>query len=161
MDRKNWVQCDSKGDMQARLHSSECAIFDVLLSGEPNTWGYLRLKNKGICIPIGFSDVGLPPEILLHNGMVYVGISDTVAAYDLAIGNLVFKYIVPTVFHDFFALEHEGIIVQDEIGFIRLSDCGDQMWMNMCSDTIDRYHVSDNLITGRTTDGEIFEFTID
>ncbi|NKC16806.1 MAG: hypothetical protein GKR94_32820 [Gammaproteobacteria bacterium] len=160
MDREFWVQCDSKSDMQARLDSSECGVFDELITDEANTWGYLRLKEEGICIPIGFADVGLLPEVLLHNRMVYVGITDTVAGYEVATGNLVFKYRVPTVFHEFVASEREGIIVQDETGFIGLSGDGDQIWMNMCSDTIETYRISGSVIVGRTADGDNFKFPI-
>ena len=160
MYKNNWIRCDSKEDMQSRIRSSGYNAVGELITADANAWGYLEVKNEGFCIPVGFVDVGLLPEILLCDSMFYVGISDTVAGYELGTSRLVFKYMVPTVFHEFIVSKLGGIIVQDETGFIGLSCDGNQKWMNMCSDTIDTYQVSGDLITGRTTDGDSFEFTI-
>ena len=165
MDRGSWVQCDSQSDMRARLRSTDNWVFDELMTNDANTWGYLTLnsealKKKNICIPIGFADIGLLPETLLHNGMAYIGITDTVAGYEITKGSLVFRYRVPTVFHQFVVSELEGIIIQDETGFIRLSGDGNQRWIKLCSDTIDAYHVRGNVIFGETMEGDKFEFSI-
>ncbi len=160
MDKVSWVQCDSRNDMLARLSLVDNQVFDELITEDSNAWGYLTLNKKNICIPIGFPDVGLSPEVFLHDNMVYVGITDTVAGFDASRGRLVFRYKVPTVFHKFITTYLDGVFFQDETGFVGLTFDGKEKWIKLCSDIIDTYHVRNNTIYGETLDGEKFEFSI-
>ncbi len=159
MNIVSWTQCDSRNDMLARLSMVDSQVFDELITEDANTWGYLTL-NKKKCIPIGFANVGLSPEIFLHNKMLYVGITDTVAGFDVSRGQLIFSYKAPTVFHKFINIDEENVIFQDEMGFIGLTHNGNEKWVKLCSDIIDTCYFSKNTIYGETLDGEKFKFSI-
>lgn len=161
MDKINWIICDSLSDMEARLSSIDSLVFDKLIIDDANAWGYLLHREKNICIPVSFSDVGLKPKIFIRDTTIFVGITDTVAGYNLIAGKLFFKYKVPTVFHEFVKLDKQGIIIQDETGFVGLSYDGTQRWMKLYNDMIDYYQVNGNVISGKTVDDQEFEFHTD
>ena len=160
MNKLNWVKCDSRGDMESRLSSMNDNVFDELTAEYSNTWGFFVSEKKDICIPLGFCDVGLAPQIFIQNMIIFIGVNELVAGYDLKTGELTFKYKMPTVFHEFVSLGENGIIVQDETGFVGLSNDGTEKWIKLFSDVISNYLVVDNIISGETEDGEKFKFSM-
>jgi hypothetical protein len=160
MDAANWVNCDSRSDLDARLSCLNGRVFESSIADESNTWGYMVVEDN-IFIPIGFSDVGLPPEVYIYKKAVLVGVSDTLSGYSLDTGELIFTYKMPTIFHEFVLFADFGFIVQDEIGFVSLSYSGGERWSQICDDIIETYNVSNGSIIGETVEGTTFNFTID
>lgn len=161
MDKVLWVNCDSCGDMKARLSGVEGKVFEILIADEPNTWGYLAIYDEdNIFIPIGFADNGLSPQVKIHDKTAFVGVSDNLSGYSLATGRLFFSYKMPTVFHEFVTFNKDIFIVQDEIGFVGLFYTGEEKWIKICDDIIETYQLNDNSIFGKTIEGDKFNFTL-
>ena len=160
MNKLNWVRCDSRSDMMSRLSHINDNVFDELITDDPNTWGFFISEKKDICIPLGFCDIGLPPQFFIQNMIIFIGVSELVVGYDLKTGTMIFKYKMPTVFHEFSGLGESGVILQDETGFVGLSNDGTQKWIKLFSDVISCYLIIGNTISGKAEDGEQFEFSI-
>ena len=161
MNTSKWTKCESRSDMEARLSSIAGNIFDLLMEDQASSWGYLTLVEEGYSlVPIGFCDVGLQPRVSTNNKMVFVGIGSIIAGYELKMGKLVFIYKMPTIFHEFLTTDDQGVIVQDETGFVGLDLDGTQKWIKLYSDIIDTYDFDGRTITGKTFEGSKFEFSI-
>ncbi len=159
-DTTNWINCDSRSDMESRLASIKGNVFETAMASDSSTWGYIAAENN-IFIPIGFADVGLPPQFYIHKNTVLVGVSDTLLGYNLSTGKLIFSYKMPTVFHEFVLFLDDNFIVQDEIGFVSLFFAGNEKWVQLCDDMIETYEVNNSSITGKTVEGSSFHFNID
>ena len=158
MDKVNWCNCDSRRDMEARLSSVDGMVFEILLGDEPYTWGYLAIEYfKRIFVPIGFTHVGLSPQVCKIGERVIVGVSEILAGYELNTGKLRFRYRMPTVFHDFVSSDERGFVVQDEIGFIGLSYDGNERWIELYNDNIKTYRLENGTISGETVEGRKFK----
>jgi hypothetical protein len=160
MDRTSWVNCDSPTDLKARLASLGGKVFEASIADESNTWGYIAAENN-ILIPIGFSDVGLPPQLYIHKNIAVVGVSDTLSGYSVDTGKLLFTYHMPTVFHEFVLFTDDGFVIQDEIGFVGLSYSGSEIWSQIFDDMIETYSLKGSSITGETVEGTQFSISID
>jgi len=79
--------------------------------------------------------------------------------YDVSSRSIIFKYTMPTVFHEFVRFEKDELIVRDEIGFVGISYDGDERW-NFCIDVIANYEINQSIICGKTEEGESFKFSI-
>ena len=160
MEKANWIQCDSKNDLHARLEAVKGHVFDEFEADDSNAYGYLSFSNDAICIPLAFSDVGLVPESISSNEMIFIGITDNVVGYDLKTGSQIFVYRMPTVFHNFVAIQNSRIFIQDETGFVSLSVDGKQEGIKLYSDVIDTYQISGSIISGEIIDGELFQLSM-
>jgi len=160
LNKASWVECDSEYDMQKILSDTEGCIFDVVEQDYANEWGYMLVDDTSIHIPIGFSSVGLLPEVDVCNTIAYLGISDEVIGYDVVTRKVKFRYKMPSIFHNFIKATDEGVLVQDETGFLYLSSEGNVLWIELCGDIIDSYEVNEDIISGETEDGEEFKFVI-
>ncbi len=159
MDNVNWVNCDSRNDLEARLIGLDGKVFETSIADESNTWGYIAVENN-IFIPIGFSDVGLSPQLYISKNMAVVGVSDRLSGYSLDMGKLIFTYQTPTIFHEFVLFNDDGFVIQDEIGFVGLSYSGKEKWSQIYDDMIETYSLNGNLISGETVEGTKFKFAI-
>jgi hypothetical protein len=146
--------------MKARLSTFDADVYSTVEQDYANTWGYFFLKDENLCIPIGFSGVGLSPEIMVRNAMVLIGITDEIIGCDLESGKEKFRFIVPSVFHEFLDFEGDLIVFQDETGFVGLSLNGSVKWMKLCDDVVGNYTLQDGVISGKTVGGESFEFVV-
>jgi hypothetical protein len=159
MNEINWVFCDSKSDLRARLSSVAGKQFEELITDEANTWGYLAIEKSSF-IPIGYTDFGVSPQVRIYNKIVIIGVSDTVTGFNLDTGKLNFKYKMPTVFHEFIIFHKDNFIVQDEVGFVCLSYDGSENWVRLCDDVIETYQLRDSSIYGKTIEGNEFDFKV-
>ena len=159
MNKANWVNCNSRSDLEARLSRLAGRVFEASIVDESNTWGYIISEND-IFIPVGFSDVGLAPKLHIHKNVALVGVSDILSGYNLDKGKLAFTYKMPTVFHEFALFTDDDFIVQDEIGFVGLSYSGNEKWLKICDDIIATYNINDDSINGETLEGMKFNFAI-
>ncbi len=159
MNKANWINCDSRSDLEARLFRLTGKVFEASIADESNTWGYIITEND-IIIPIGFSNVGLVPKFYIHENVALVGVSGILSGYNLGTGKLTFTYQMPTVFHEFALFTDDDFIVQDEIGFVGLSYSGNEKWSKIYDDIIETYNINNGSITGRTLEGTKFNFAV-
>lgn len=108
---------------------------------------------------VAFADIGLEPKACVLGSLVIIGISEVVAAFSAATGELEFEYRMPTIFHDFLVADERGLLLEDEIGFVWLSSSGEERW-KFCPDLIKRSELRDGVIRGETFDGALFEVRI-
>ena len=93
----HWVPCDSHSALVARLPPNAC---ELLMTDSPNSWGYLVLDSD-VIMPIGYADMGLLPLAVRHGERIFVGIDELLVGYDRPSRSILFKYKMPTVFHEF------------------------------------------------------------
>lgn len=160
MDDTRWIECDSRSDLETRIKFLENRIFEFLVCEEPNTWGYLQSNSENFIVPIGYCNIGLQPSFHENDGSLFIGISEVLACYSTGLGTVSFKYRMPTVFHDFILSDSEHLIIQDEISFISLSHNGEENWVEPLPDTIEKYEVKGDYISGQTSQGQDFNFSI-
>jgi hypothetical protein len=151
----HWVLCDSRNALVAQLPLNAC---DLLMTDCPNSWGYMVVESS-VVVPIGFADVGLLPSAVKCGNRIFVGINELLVAYDLSSRSCLFKYKMPTIFHEFVRFDQDELIVRDEIGFIGISYAGEERW-NFCIDVISSYEIDQSTILGETEEGENFQFAI-
>lgn len=160
----NWVVCDSKADLEARMQARKHTdILPKISSAGANTWGYLSvvLTNGEATIPIGYSDAGLTPEAAETKNLIIVGVTNEVVAYNKQTKREAFRHAMPTVFHEFVLVEDGGLVVQDETGFLRLSLDGRMQWERLFSDVIDSVRLTKNQIVGKTSEGLAFAINVE
>jgi hypothetical protein len=150
-----WVSCDSRNDLVARLPSDAC---ELLMTDSPNSWGYMVFES-GKVVPIGFANMGLLPSAARCGDRIFVGIDELLVGYDLSSGFCLVKYKMPTIFHEFVRFGQDVLIVRDEIGFIGISYVGDERW-NFCIGVIASFEIDQSTILGETEEGENFQFII-
>lgn len=150
-----WVPCDSRSALLAQLPQNAS---ELLLTDNPNSWGYIAFDSDTI-IPIGYAGLGLFPVTVRLGNRIFVGIDELLVGYELPNRSVLFKYSMPTVFHEFVRFEEDGLIARDEIGFVGISYVGEERW-TFCIDVIASYEINQSTILGKTEDGESFKFTI-
>lgn len=150
-----WVSCDSRHALVAQWPPNAC---ELLMTDSPNSWGYLAVEAD-VIIPIGYADMGLLPLAMRHGNRIFVGIDELLIGYDWTSRSVLFRYKMPTVFHEFVRFDQNELIVRDEIGFVGLSYVGEERW-NFCIDVIASYEINQSIILGKTEEGESFKFTI-
>lgn len=150
-----WLPCDSRNSLIVKLPLNTT---EILVTDSPNSWG-LMVFDPNVIIPIGYADMGLVPVAVKHGDRIFIGIDELLIGYDVSSGACLFKYKMPTVFHEFVRFDENELIVRDEIGFVGISYAGDEHW-NFCIDVIARYKIDQKTISGETEEGENFEFTI-
>lgn len=150
-----WVPCDSRNTLVALLPPNS---YELLMTDSPNSWGYM-VFDSNVIIPIGYAAMGLLPVAVKHGDRIFVGIDELLIGYDGFGCSCLFKYKMPTVFHEFVRFDQNELIVRDEIGFIGISYAGDEHW-NFCIDVIASYKINRDTILGETEEGKNFEFTI-
>lgn len=151
----HWVPCDSHSALVAQLPKNTC---ELLTTDSPNSWGYL-IFDSDVIIPVGYADMGLLPLAVRNGNRMFVGVDELVVGYDWPSQAVLFKYKMPTVFHEFIRFCQDGLIVRDEIGFVEISYGGDECW-NFCIDVIASYEIDQSTIMGKTEEGVDFKFTI-
>lgn len=156
-DHSSWVPCDSRNDLDGRLAAFRgVTILPLVEAEDANTWGFVKVPTEEPAVlPVGYADVGLTPEVIVESGILLVGITELVAGVDLSTGALVFRYRMPTVFHEFVRIDESGVLVRDEIGFVLLSLDGQERW-TFCKDLIQDYELTGNELVVTTFDGERF-----
>ncbi len=150
-----WVPCDSRAELLSKLHAD---ALDFLITDNPSCWGHLDFCGYRI-VPVGFSGMGLVPVGARFKDRIFVGIDEVLVGYDWRTKALLFRYKMPTVFHEFIRFDCDGLIVRDEIGFVGVSYNGAERWI-FCVGVIANYEIRDSTIVGTTDEGESFEFTI-
>jgi hypothetical protein len=142
--------------MEARTSGHK--ILGTLLTGEFNAWGYFQTP-EGLCINVGYANVGLIPQAVLVDRCVIVGIDECLVGYDLLAGASYFSYRMPFMFHEFVEVG-DLFIVRDEMGFVGLASDGSERWKFCTEDTIENYVVTSSSISGKTADGLPFSFEL-
>lgn len=150
-----WVPCDSRNTLVAQLPPNAC---ELLMTDSPNSWGYM-VFDSNVIVPIGYADMGLIPVAVKHGDRIFVGIDELLIGCDEASCSCLFRYRMPTVFHEFVRFDQNELIVRDEIGFIGISFAGDEHW-NFYIGVVANYKINQATILGETEEGENFEFTI-
>lgn len=150
-----WVHCDSRNALVTQLLPN---AYELLMTDSPNSWGYM-LFDTDIIIPIGYANVGLLPLAVKHCNQVFVGIDELLVGYDWTSQSVLFKYEMPTIFHEFVRFDQDGLVVLDEIGFVGISYTGEERW-SFCIDLIASYEIGQSIISGKTQEGKSFKFTI-
>lgn len=151
------MPCDSYNALIAQLPLNVVAC-ELLTTDSPNSWGYIAF-DADVIVPIGYADMGLLPLAIRHGNRIFVGIDELLVGYNWTSWSVLFKYKMPTVFHEFVRFDQNELIVRDEIGFIGISYTGDERW-NFCIDVIASYEINQSTILGKTEEGESFKFTI-
>ncbi len=157
----SWVPCDSLSDLEGRLAALRgVKILRLVQIEDANTWGFLTVPGEEpLVLPVGFVDVGLVPAAVLVNGLLLLGITELVVGIELSSGALAFRYRVPTVFHEFVRVDENGVLLQDEIGFVLLSLHGEEIW-KFSRDLIQDYKLTGNELEVTTLDGERFNIKV-
>lgn len=157
----SWVPCDSRSDLEARLAALRgVKVLRLVETEGANTWGFLNVPSEEpLVLPVGFADVGLVPAAILVDGLLLLGITEVVVGIELSTGALAFRYRVPTVFHEFVRVDENGVLVQDEIGFVLLSLHGEELW-KFSRDLIQDYKLTGNELVVTTLDGERFNVEV-
>jgi hypothetical protein len=150
-----WVPCDSRNALIAQLPPN---AGELMTTDSPNSWGYIAFNSEAI-IPIGYADMGLLPLAVRHDNRIFVGVDELLVGYDWHSRSVLFKYKMPTVFHEFVRFDQNGLIARDEIGFVGVSYVGEERW-NFCIDVIVSYEINQSIILGKTEEGESFEFAV-
>ena len=156
-----WIPCESYSDMKTRIASlpgSKC--FEIIQAEDSRSWGFFALrkphsKTPVLLQPIGYADIGLPPEAVRFSNQLLIGVNEKIVVVDVTQGTETFTYRMPTIFHEFLSVNSSGILARDEIGFILLSWKGEERW-RYCKDIIDSYKISGNKISFSTIEGEHF-----
>jgi hypothetical protein len=151
----NWIPCESRNTLVAQMPPSAC---EILITDSPNSWGFIVFESN-VFIPIGYAAMGLLPVAVKHENRIFIGIDELLIGYDEAGQFCLFKYKMPTVFHEFVRFDQDELIVRDEIGFVGISYAGKELW-NYCIDVIANYEIKESTILGKLDDGENFEFII-
>jgi len=149
-----WVPCESYAALVAALPKNAC---ELLTTSDANSWGYITFDSDAI-IPIGYADIGLLPLGVKRGNRIFIGIDELLVGY-CSSQAVLFRYKMPTVFHEFVRFDQDGLIARDEIGFVGVSYDGDERW-NFCIDVIASYEIDRSTILGKTEEGESFKFTI-
>ncbi|GHC31995.1 hypothetical protein GCM10010082_27890 [Kushneria pakistanensis] len=149
-----WVSCESRYALIAQLPPDQ----EVVETESPNSWGYVDFESD-VVVPVGYSDMGLQPLAVRLGERVFVGIDELLIGYDCFGRYILFKYNMPTIFHEFVRFDQHEFIVRDEIGFVGISYSGDERW-SFCIDIIASYRIDQALIVGLTEGGEDFKFSI-
>ncbi len=129
-----WTHCDSRAGLEARLAGMSGKVFEMLTTKDANTWGCVNLGDA--CIPLGYANLGLTPQVSVWDSLIIVGISQIVACYDSTTGRILYRYDMPTVFHEFVVFGENYYLIRDEIGFVGLSYAGAEVWSASCGDII-------------------------
>lgn len=162
MDKIIWTQCDSEGDMKSRL-SNKSNVIESLVTQNATSWGFLSVQTdhkKCLIIPVNYTDIGLLPKAYVKNGIIFVGIYNIIFGYSIPKGGIIFMYEMPTVFHEIICFDTDSLIIADEIGFVRLSYEGKEIWSQLCEDIVDNYEIKKSSISGVTFEGKSFEFKL-
>jgi len=141
------------------MEKAQGRVLQTLVGHEANAWGYATRDTT--VLPIGYANLGLIPDVMGSDATIFVGSSETVTAIDARTGGTIFAFDMPTVFHEFIRIEHDLLLVRDEIGFIALSHQGEEKWQGLCADVIEDYEIDGAVITGRTLEGPEFRFVIE
>ena len=156
-----WIACDSKNDLNARVIDMKGKAFEFIEQEDSNVWGILALDEDGDVIPLGYPNLGLKPEVIRSGSLICVGIASEVIVYSSETKTVVFRYKVPTVFHEFIEAKETEIVFQDETGFIALSSDGEVLWSKFFDDIVGTYDINDGVISGKTECGDKFEFQLE
>ena len=151
----HWVSCDSRNALFAQLPPNACQL---VVTDSANRWGYL-IFDSAIIIPVGYADMGLIPFAVRFCNKVFVGIDELLVGYEWSSRSILFKYKMPTIFHEIVRFDVDEMIVRDEIGFVGISYVGIERW-SFSIDAIANYEIAESLIFGRTEEGESFKFII-
>jgi hypothetical protein len=154
-----WTPCDSRSDLEARLEKAKGRVLQTLVGQEANAWGYAA--GDAAIVPIGYANLGLTPNVIGSDTTIFVGSSETLTALDAKTGASIFRYDMPTVFHEFVRIEDDHLLVRDETGFVALSHQGRERWKGLCADIIEDYEIDGAVIAGRTLEGAEFKFVIE
>lgn len=156
-----WVQCESRADLAAQLRQSSCRVFEEFASDQCNTFGYLKFKQDSVCLPVVFYNLGLTPQATRFGDSLFVGVSEQVAGYSFETGKQAFVYNMPTVFHEFVAIDGDKAVVLDETGFVVLSPDGKELGSRILGDVIDAWHFDNGRVTGSVLSGDSFAFVVE
>lgn len=149
-----WTCCESRSTLASQAPSD----FEMVETESPNSWGYVRFEPD-LVIPVAYADIGLQPLAVRLGEQVLIGIDELLVSYDCASHSTLFKYRMPTTFHEFVRFDQHEFIVRDEVGFVGISYSGVERWV-FCVDMISSYVVDQSLIVGVTVEGERFRFRI-
>ncbi|WP_150661923.1 hypothetical protein [Pandoraea sputorum] len=133
-------------------------IVGTLLTSDANTWGYIDTQ-EGKRLNVGYANLGLVPQAMLVGHLMFVGINECLACYDVSRCAMHFFYRMPFVFHEFVAIDNL-LIIRDEIGFVGISLDGDEIWKFVTDGVIENYEMTSSKIKGWTTDGSSFSYQI-
>lgn len=152
-----WDAADSKYDLQDRLARLDVAtVLPTIESDEATACGLLTiLGEKPLHVPICYSHVGIPPSAAVSNGLIAIGMGAEVVVVRKQNGEQVFRYQMPTTFHQFLPWGGEELLCKDEIGFILLSADGEETW-SFLLDVIGHFEIESNSIKGETLEGQPF-----
>lgn len=149
-----WIPCSSRSDLMSRLKDdSSFAEFE-----EAKDWGFFCIQED-LILAIGYVDFGISPSAFRVDESVIFGAGEYVAGYNCLSKKLVYKYQVPTVFHEFVFLEKNRILIRDEICFILIDDKGNEIW-SFCPGMINEYRFNGDEIVGVTDEGVNFKTSI-
>jgi len=152
-NRATWLLCDSRQDAITREPN---AVSEITTS-DPDTWGLLYVGD--LAFRVGFTDVGLVPEVHHDATGTLIGIGELLVAFDVSGKNQLFLYKMPTIFHEFLTVNERGLLVRDETGFILLSRNGEEIW-SYCPDLLGSFELADGIIRGETIEGAPFSVRV-
>lgn len=153
----NWVPCDSHNGMEACVPKS--AVIDTLVTSDANTCGYFKTPTGDQYIQVGYASVGLSPQALLLGQRLFIGIDECFVGYDLSNRTRCFSYRMPMLFHEFSEIG-DPLIIRDEMGFVGMTQDGNEIWKFMTEGVIESYTITPVNIYGVTTEGLKFLFEL-
>jgi len=149
-----WIPCSSRNDLVSRLkNDSAFAEFE-----EARDWGFFCVDEDSI-LAVGYTNFGINPSAFRIGENIIFGAGDYVANYSCLSKNIIYRYHVPTVFHEFVFLEENKFLIRDEICFVLVDGKGNEVW-SFCPGIINEYGFNGNEIVGITDEGVGFKASI-
>jgi hypothetical protein len=151
-----WRAVDSQGELTSI--ASAMPVLAELRTADPNSWGLFELPN-GAGIKVGYANLGLKPQAILIDRRAIIGIDEVLACYDIEARREVFRYAMPSVFHEFLCTR-DPLVVRDEIGFVCITLDGEERWAHYTTGPIEDFDITASRICGSTIDGDKFSFDL-
>jgi len=153
-----WDAADSKSDLQVRMTRLESGtLLPLIETDEATVCGLLTIPGESpLLVPVCYSHVGIPPSVAVSDGLLAIGMGNDVVVMCKRAGGQVFRYRMPTTFHQFLPWNGDDLLCMDEVGFILLSAKGEETW-SFLLDVIARFEMEGNTIKGETLEGESFQ----
>lgn len=153
-----WEAADSRNDLRARVERLDRDVVLPMVEAEEATaYGLLTVPdNSPLHIPVCYSHVGIQPSVAVSNDLLALGLGGEVVAVRRQSGEQIFRYRMPTTFHEFLPWKGQELLCKDEIGFVLLSTDGEETW-SFLLDVVGDFEVDGNTIRGETMEGQPFQ----
>jgi len=166
MSAFRFIRCRDGPDFQRRLRAHPGRRFDTLESLDSacsgaDRFALITVEADGLAvIPVRLPEAELSPAVAVTEGLVFVGLGDSIWAFSRMRGRLQYQYRMPEIFSAFLRVDEKGLVVADRRALVGLTPGGDELWCHIVDLAIDSVALRGDRASGETVDGAAFSLDL-